>query len=159
MSQFAQVKVKILKDINGRAFDELRSRIDGLRTKVNVGIPAGKTDPDGTPVALIAAVHEYGAPEKGIPERSFLRSSIHENRDKYVQLNRRNLVAALHGKMNIEQALGQLGEVAAGDVKAKIASGDFASLKPETIKRKGSSKPLIDTGQLRQSVAWEISND
>lgn len=159
MSQFAQVKVKILKDINAKAFDELRARIKADHSKINVGVPAGKSEADGTPVALIAAVHEFGSPQKGIPERPFLRTTIQENRDKYVQLNRRNLVAVLNGKMNVEQALGQLGEVAKGDVQAKIASGGFEPLKESTIKRKGSSKPLIDTGQLRQSIAWELSND
>jgi hypothetical protein len=159
MSQFAQVKVKILKDINAKAFDELRARIKADHSKINVGIPAGKNEDDGTPVALIAAVHEFGSPEKGIPERPFLRTTIQENREKYVQLNRRNLVAVLNGKMSVEQALGQLGEVAKGDVQAKIASGGFAPLKAATIKRKGSSKPLIDTGQMRQSIEWELSND
>lgn len=159
MSQFAQVKVKILKDINAKAFDELRARIKADHSKINVGVPVGKSEADGTPVALIAAVHEFGSPQKGIPERPFLRTTIQENRAKYVQLNRRNLVEVLNGKMNVEQALGQLGEVAKGDVQAKIASGGFAPLKEATIKRKGSSKPLIDTGQLRQSIAWELSND
>jgi hypothetical protein len=159
MSQFVQVKVKILKDINAKAFDELRARIKADHSKINVGIPAGKNEADGTPVALIAAVHEFGSPEKGIPERPFLRTTIQENRGKYVQLNRRNLVAVLNGKMTIEQALGQLGDVAKGDVQARIVSGGFAPLKESTIKRKGSSKPLIDTGQMRQSIAWELSND
>lgn len=159
MSQFASVKVRILKDINAKAFDELRDRLKAAHSKINVGVPAGKSEADGTPVALIAAVHEFGSPEKGIPERPFLRSTIQANKAKYVQLNRRNLVAVLNGKMTMEQALGQLGVVATGDVQAGIVAGGFAPLKAATIKRKGSSKPLIDTGQLRQSIAWELSND
>jgi phage gpG-like protein len=104
-------------------------------------------------------VHEFGSPERGIPERPFLRTTIQANKGKYVQLNRKNLVAVLNKTMTVEQALGQLGAVAAGDVQAQIASGGFAPLKAATIKRKGSSKPLIDTGQLRQSITWELSND
>jgi phage gpG-like protein len=159
MSKFAQVRVKIIKDINGKAFDELRARLKAEHSKINVGVPGSQKETDGTPVALIAAVHEFGSPAQGIPERPFLRTTIQENRGKYVQLNRRNLVAVLNGKMTVEQALGQLGEVAKGDVQLHIASGTFAPLKAATIKRKGSMSPLIDTGQLRQSITWEVSND
>ena len=159
MSQFAKVKFKVIKDINPKAFDQLRDRIKAEHSKINVGIPAGKNEADGTPVALIAAVHEFGSPSNGITERPFLRTTIQENRGKYVQLNRRNLVSVMNGKMPVIQALGQLGAVAASDVQATIARGGFAPLKAATIKRKGSSKPLIDTGQLRQSITWEIASD
>lgn len=159
MNQFARARFTILRDIRPSIFDELRARVNAQHSKVNVGIPAGSTEADGTPVALIAAVHEYGAPEKGIPERSFLRSSIRENRAKYIQMNRNNLVAVLNRSMSMERALGLLGEAAAGDVKAKITSGNFQALKSQTIRRKGSSRPLVDTGQLRQSISWEIEND
>ena len=88
--------------------------------------------------------------------RRFLRVAIQKNRLKYVRLNRINLVKMMHGQMGMEQALGQLGEMAKGDVQAEIKSGDFTPLKEATIKRKGSSRPLIDTGQMVQSMQWEL---
>ena len=63
-----------------------------------------------------------------------------------------------HRAVHHEQALGQLGEMTKGDVQTEIRSGDFAPLKPATIKRKGSSRPLIDTGQMVQSIAWELGD-
>ena len=111
---------------------------------------------------MIAAVHEFGSPSHGIPERPFLRVAVQRNRQKYVRLNRINLVKMLRGQATVDQALGQLGEMAKGDVQTEIRSGVFAPLKPATIKRKGSSRPLIDTDQMEQSVAWELggkSND
>jgi hypothetical protein len=45
---------------------------------------------------------------------------------------------------------------AAADVQAYMVNGKFAPLKAKTIKRKGSSKPLIDTGQLRQSITYRV---
>ncbi len=125
---------------------------------VNVGVPEGKREEDGTPVAMIAAVHEFGSPSQGIPERPFLRVAVQRNRQKYVRLNRINLVKMLRGQATVDQALGQLGEMAKGDVQTEIRSGDFAPLKPATIKRKGSSRPLIDTGQMVQSIAWELGD-
>lgn len=155
MSGFRVTK-KILKDIDFRKFDELKRRLMTGKRAVNVGIPEGPKEEDGTPVAMIAAVHEYGAPEHGIPERPFLLVAIQKNRQKYVRLNRINLVKMLHGQMDEGQALGQLGEMAKGDVQLEIRNGDFTPLNPATIKRKGSSRPLIDTGQMVQSIAWEL---
>ena len=36
---------------------------------------------------------------------------------------------------------------------------EWPSLKPETIKRKGSSKPLIDTGRLSNSITHKVEGD
>lgn len=154
MKPFA-VTAKIVKDVDFKVFDELKRRLVGERL-VRVGFPQGKSEADGTPVAMIAAVHEFGSPERGIPERSFLRSGMRENGEKYVRLNKVNLVRILRGQLTVEQALGQLGEMAKGDVQQKIRSGDFAPLKPATVNRKGSSKPLVDTGQMVQSVTYEL---
>ncbi|WP_252715295.1 hypothetical protein [Acinetobacter junii] len=55
--------------------------------------------------------------------------------------------------MKIKQILGMQ---AAADVQMYMVNGKFAPLKAKTIKRKGSSKPLIDTGQLRQSITYKV---
>lgn len=123
---------------------------------VRVGFPAGPTEEDGTPVALVAAVHEFGSTARNIPERSFLRSSVRENIAKYIKINKGNLQRVVNGKIRMRHALELLGQVAAGDVKRTIRNGDFAPLQQATIDRKGSSKPLIDTGMMLQSVTYEV---
>jgi hypothetical protein len=177
-----RVTSKLIKDIDMTVFDELKRRINGADKVVNVGVPEGKKEKDGTPVAMVAAVHEYGSPSQGIPERPFLRVAIQKNRLKYVRLNRTNIVKMLRGQMGMEQALGQLGEMAKGDVQTEIWSGDFAPLAPKTIaarrrarssaynkslKKKADAKgggagpidrPLIDTGQMVQSIQWELGD-
>ena len=182
MSRHASVSVKVLKDIDPKALDRLRQRLVGDNRVVNVGVPEGKREEDGTPVAMIAAVHEFGSPSQGIPERPFLRVAVQKNRMKYVRLNRINLVKMLRGQMGMEQALGDLGAMAQGDVVAEIKAGDFQALDPKTIKarersrssgynqsvkRKAAAKkdaagpidrPLIDSGQMVQSIAWELGD-
>lgn len=154
MKPFA-VTAKLVKDVDLKVFDELKQRFVGDRI-VRVGFPQGKAEADGTPVAMIAAVHEFGSPEHGIPERSFLRAGTRANAPKYVRLNKVNLVRILRGQLTAEEALSQLGEMAKGDVQQTIRSGDFAPLKQATIDRKGSSQPLIDSGQMVQSVSYEL---
>jgi hypothetical protein len=43
-----------------------------------------------------------------------------------------------------------------GDIQDRISDGIPPPNSPITIARKGSSKPLIDSGQLRQSISFEV---
>lgn len=155
--------VTIVRDIDPKKFEALTRRFAELAGhSVMVGIPEGKngrTDEDEIGSAGILAVHEFGAPEQGIPERSVVRRAIRENLGKYRKLNLQNLRKVVRGEMTVPQALGILGAVAAGDVQLTIRNADLAPLKPETIRRKGSSRPLIDTGQVIQSVTFEVRDD
>ncbi len=147
----------IVKDFDGKFLDRLKKSLTGKRDRyVKVGFPSNATESDGTKTALVAAVHEFGSPSQGIPERPFVRPSLDKNRAKRSALNKQNLKKVLNGGITIDAALGQLGHMAAGDIQEEIRNGNFAPLKPATIQRKGSSKPLIDTGQMRQSVTYEL---
>ncbi len=159
MSGFAKAYAHVLKDIDGKVFEHLRDKFASGEHQVNIGFPDnGKKHKgeglDATTVAQVAAFNEFGTATN--PERSFLRTGIQTNRYKYIKLNRENLLKILAGKLTFEKALGILGEVAKADVQANIVDGNFTPLAPATIKAKGSSKPLIDIGQMRQSVQWEL---
>jgi len=138
-----------------RVLDLVR-RMEGGHDKVYIGVPVGAApEENGTPMAVVAAAHEFGAPSRGIPERSFLRVSLTMNAEKYVNFNRALMPRIINGQIGFEQALGLLGEMAKGDVQRFIATNTY-QLKPATIKRKGSSKALIDTGNMRQSITWVL---
>ena len=146
---------KIIKDFDGKFLDRLKKALIGKRERVvNVGFPASAKEPDGTSTAFIAAVHEFGS--EHVPERSFMRTSLEVNRNKRKALNEQNLKKVLNGGMSVDAALGHLGLMASSDIKEQIKNGSYAPLKEVTTKRKGSSKPLIDTGQMRQSVTYEL---
>jgi hypothetical protein len=134
----------------------LMKRMNGANRAVLVGVPAGVSETNGTTMATVAAVHEFGSPEHNIPERSFLRGGIRRAAPKLNAVNIDSLRKVLLGKMTIEQAIEKLGVVAAGEVKREFVVGTFAPNKPATIARKGSSRPLIDTGSLRQAVTYVV---
>lgn len=50
----------------------------------------------------------------------------------------------------------KIGLQASSDVKDYIASGSFTPLKQKTIDRKGSSKPLMDTAEMMNSIGYEV---
>lgn len=142
----------------------LRGFIDRIRNmgkeKVLVGVPssANSMHEGGTiNMATLAAVHEFGSPSRGIPERSFLRSAVLEHKADIKNFIMEGTQAYLQQKKDIDLAFyNKIGLFAANLVKDKILKGPFVPLSATTIERKGSSKPLIDTGALRQSITWTV---
>lgn len=138
----------------------LKKRVEKLGLgRVHVGIPGSATEADGTRIADIAATHEFGDPSRGIPERSFLRASIIKNRKNYVKMARNGAKKVAAGTMESRMVYSLIGTQAQGDVWDYFILGrpNFVPLKPATIKRKGSSAPLIDSGQMRQSITHIVT--
>lgn len=150
----------IQKNFDWSKFRELRSRLEGMAGKeVVVGVTrasAGRHQTGEINNAELAAVHEFGTKDGTIPERSFIRSSMQDNSQNYVGMHAGNLRKVVRGEMPFERSLDLLGVKAASDVQQQIRRGEFEELKQTTIDRKGSSSPLIDTGNLRQSITHEV---
>ena len=106
----------------------------------------------------VAAAHEFGAPDAGIPQRSFIRATVDEKRGEIEQLQRSLAVQFVEGKIASDQLLARLGAKVAAMVQTRIASNIPPPLSEETIAKKGSSVALVDTGQLKSSVTWEASS-
>lgn len=142
----------------GPGFGPIRERmaeLSKLRVKVGlIGAEGAAEHPgaDGFTVAAVAAVHEFG---HGVPERSFLRSTMVEQRARFLGLLKA-VGAKVAGGAEPRALLALVGEAAKGAVQRKIVDGPFRPLHPKTIERKGSSRPLIDTGQMRQSVTYAV---
>ena len=107
---------------------------------------------------MVASFHEFGGANNRPPQRAFFRPTMDANRDEYNALLGRLLDGALAFKLTLKQALGLLGQRVQGDVKKAITDGspDWPPLAQSTIDRKGSTKPLIDTGNLRQSITYKV---
>jgi hypothetical protein len=137
--------------------DQVLDRIMSTpKYEVLAGYPTGSGEHKGGGInnATLAAIHDLGAPGAGIPERRFLRQSVENRRKQYSSQLAADLKRAYAGQLTIEQAYGRLALAAEAGVKMEIShpSPSFAPLKAATIKRKGSSVPLIDEGQLRSSA-------
>ena len=123
-------------------------RIKGGSGRVKVGFPRG-TDPEAIMKAII---HNFGT--RSIPERPFMDNAIRDNRKEYRALLRKYGEAILSGRMTVDAALAALGTKAAGDVQAEIAATVAPPNDPDTIARKGSSSPLVETGEMQRAVTW-----
>ena len=107
--------------------------------------------------AEIGFVHEFGSTDGTIPERSFIRSSLTgKSRKELLALSKKLLKKIADGSMEQKQALGLLGAAGADIISQKIVTLRSPANKAATIKAKGSSNPLVDTGQLKNSITWRL---
>ena len=88
---------------------------------VRIGWFSSAKYPNGTPVAYVASIHEFGAPSRGIPARSFMRPTINAKTGDWSQQMRYLAKQIVNGAMTTEGALTQLASVAHGDVQTTLA--------------------------------------
>jgi hypothetical protein len=149
-----------LPKIDDKIWRELLARVKGIKdAHVKVGfVGDGAAAPNGGSTnAELAAIHEFGAPRANIPARPFIRPTFDTRRDELVRLQTKLAKDLIAGKIDVTQAMGLLGAWGAGAIKAQVTrNGQFVPLAVATIRRKNSSKPLIDSGQMLASVSWVV---
>ncbi len=122
---------------------------------VKVGITeANNTSEDGANIAEYAAYNEEGT--EHIPSRPFIRSWVDNNQEQINKVMDSAFNRIVKGQWTAEDAMKRIGEFGASGIKKNIAKGSFEPNAESTIKRKGSSRPLIDTGTLRNSIRYEV---
>ncbi len=143
------MKTKGLRDID--LF--LTKTTQGVKEQtVQVGFFGNDRYEDGTPVAKVATIHEFGAAH--VPPRPFFRQAI-KNMEKELP----QLVADIIDPKTLRLdmvSLGKLGSWAAGQVAKRIIDLRTPPNSPLTIAAKRSDNPLIDTGKLLRSVTWKV---
>jgi hypothetical protein len=163
-------------------WNELRRTLELLRhgdAYVKVGIigeSAAKADPEhqgekgaaGQPMTNVqlAVIHEFGSPEAGIPERSFMRSTFDSHRAEYIAQLKTFVKGIYAGKVTVRNALSLLGFKAKWDQKNAILKG--AGIPPPlseaTVRAKirkaawrktpapDPARSLVDTGILVRTI-------
>lgn len=134
---------------NDKPWRELVAQVaDAATVRVRAGIFDGA-------IAKIAITHEYGSPRKGIPERSWLRSTLTDRADELQALQVRVGKLILERKIDGHKAMMLVGAWLVGALKEQImVKGKFVQVSPATQARKGPNKtrPLVNTGQMAGSV-------
>jgi hypothetical protein len=124
------------------------------------GKAGGASQPSEINLATLAAIHDLGLGRQ--PERPFVRQSVENRRDQYSKTLGAELKKAYaapdNGNGPVLKAYGKLGAMAAAAIGIEVGDPDppFQENTAETIERKGSDRPLVDTGQLKNSAQWVI---
>lgn len=109
-------------------------------------------------VADIAWKNDHGSFAEKIPTRPFGSTMISRYSSKIRKLINREMKAYTEGQQSLEKAYNRIGLACAGYMKDNLTNGNWKANAPLTIFLKGSSKPLIDTGQMRQSITYIVKD-
>lgn len=116
-------------------------------------------NPWGLNNAEIGLKNEFGSLTERVPERSFLRMPMLEKLPKKLEkVARKDWIIALinEGKLKLLANLGLAGESVVFDAFATKGFGKWKPNTPYTVMLKRSARPLIDHGELRQSISSEV---
>ncbi len=159
--------------IRSKKFDALVSKLDAAQKSRKVGkvgwVNKSKYT-DGTLIAMVAAVQEYGNPAKNIPARSMLGATVEKQKDKWAEIVTQIGKTTLQNDDPLDVVLESLVDRAAGDVRKTISDLTEPPLKKATIaarlrRRKDRKtigkldKPLIDTGVLLNTVTGVVQDE
>ena len=130
---------------------------------VDIGI-LGKsviTEKNGETTAAIGARHEFGVPEENLPERSFIRMPL-ETGQSEIEQKLEPKIKELLATGNIKGIFKLIGVFGEARIQEAFETGGFGSwpdLSEITKLMKGSDAILIDTGNMRKSIASEVGGD
>lgn len=142
--------------------DLLRRMAAVAQRDVLVGVPAGEARDDGPSNAEIGYQNEFGSPANNIPARPHLIPGVAAVQDKAVARLTQAASAAATGRMSdAERHLHAAGLIAQASVRNEITSGEFTPLSARTLAERQArgrtgTKPLIDTGQYRNSITYVV---
>lgn len=89
-----------------------------------------------------------------IPERAFMRNGYDENADRVFRQTERAVKQLMDGEMSVDDFLDLCGQQMATAIKKYARDLDTPKNHSYTIEQKGSSNPLVDTGQMIESITW-----
>ncbi len=159
------MSLKVVQDRTAEVLAEIRALADN---RVLVGIPsdrAGREEEGLINNAALGYIHENGSPEANIPARPWLRPGIDKAKEKITARFKLAAKAALNGEPGSSiQHLNAAGLIGQNAARNEIQNGDHLPLSEKTIYRRQHRKvaprmgerPLIDTGQMRNSVTYVI---
>jgi hypothetical protein len=172
-----------------RGGDKIRAKLQKLvqaakSGTVRIGFLENATYPQsGVPVAMVAALQEFGAPKANIPPRPFFRTLVQAKKQEWKEAIRKLLEG---NDYDTEKTLMMTGEAIKGQLQQSIRDVHQPALSPVTlmlrkmfgnsphlIRRRDvweairkvkagdssagvSAKPLIWTGHMLNSVDYEV---
>ena len=155
-------------------FPKIQANIEGMNgKKVSVGVLGGGEN------AWLASIHEYGCviqvtdkmraylAKTGlhlkksthqivIPERAFLRNGFDESKDEVIRSAEHVIGDVLSGTMSENQFFEIVGLLLKSKIQDYARDLNSPPNHPYTVANKGSSNPLIDSGDMIGSIDYKV---
>lgn len=153
---------------NLKVWDAIKQAVEVARSKsAKIGIfsarggdAATKADAgdNGAPLTVleVARIHAFGT--KDIPQRDFINETLRVKRSQIFETQRKAMKGVIMRRFRAETGLEIIGQKVQAEMKNLISEDThLPALSAATIAAKGSSVPLVDTGQLINSITYEVS--
>ena len=143
----------MIKDTD-KGWEKLKRELGRVNnTSVSVGLVSGKSAEINI---LKGIINEYGSPKKKIPSRPFMRYTFTKYTNEVVAFHSKLYGNILDGKETAYAALRKIGLFYKGLLQLSIRTGPWVKNAPATIRRKKSTKPLIDSGEMLRDLNYRI---
>jgi hypothetical protein len=147
---------------------KLKQKLSDMAAKLTspgtlrVGFLEGATYPNGTPVAMVAAIQNFGAPKVGIPPRPFFSNMV---KDKGPGWGTSFGKVIKHNDYDAKLSFAQMGAGIVGQLQEAIIDTNSPALSPVTVMLRGmkaNDSTLVVTGktvgEARRRVALGLTN-
>nr|DAV88002.1 MAG TPA: virion morphogenesis protein [Caudoviricetes sp.] len=107
-------------------------------------------------------IQSHGSPLWQSPPRPVIEPALEANKEKISAQFKQIYKAAAEGDgPGMDRAIDRTGLAAQNIVRGWFTDprNNWAPNSPKTIKRKGSDRPLIDTGSLRKAITYVVRSD
>lgn len=121
---------------------------------VKVGWMESAVYPDGTPVALVAAVQNGGSPQNGIEPSAFFEKTIASEGQNWIDTAGNGIRSAYNGNTDAKTVMEGLGLLVAADVQKTIANIN-EPISEQTLFRRQNRKnppPTNSKARLRDTL-------
>lgn len=135
----------------GRIRREIAS-MDGAA--VTVGLheeDAGPQDPNAVERGYF---NEFGS--DNVPARPFMRSTHDTQRLDWIKRMQIDFGRVMDGKLSGRGMLESVGRLATSDIRRAVVNWDTPPNAPRTIAQKGVDDPLVDTGEMLDSIDYQV---
>lgn len=146
-----------------RQIQDIVLKAANRRKRTYAGVTPAQVHSDINNAELLY-IHTHGSPRRHIPARPVLEAAISEPENKKKIAEELSKVAQLALQGKPQEAAKQLDK--AGQLGENVSRAWFTNPKngwapnaPSTIRRKGSSRPLIDTGAMRKAITHVASEE
>lgn len=139
---------------------DLKRKVQDSYVKVGIQGRKGAEDRGQINNVQLAAIHEFGT--SAIPARPFIGPPIAAAKEESFALiaDAARVALATQDIAVYKRRLGLLGEKLSSSIRAYVTGGAGVAPPnaPSTVRAKGSSRPLVDTGQMIRSVTYEVKS-
>jgi len=134
--------------------------VDASSTRILMGVPKetaekreSKDEKEPMNNAYLLSIHEHGTIDGTIPARPLLSTIIKQEKE-YIDDGFKKYIELIDEDKphSAENQLKKMAVYIEGKLVEYFDKNDWVANAPSTIARKGSARPLIDSGDLRRSI-------